>query len=70
VENPQILKTHFDALKIARNSVKVPPGTADPLRLSMEAHMIQGLQEAYMSGLRDGLLLALHLDYDADGFAK
>ncbi len=70
VENPQILRTHFDALRIARNSVKTPEDVAHPVRLSMEAHMIQGLQEAYMSGLRDGLLLALNLDYEEDQFTK
>lgn len=67
VENPHILKTHFDALKIARANTSGAAGTPAPVRLAMEAHLIQGLQEAYMSGLKDGLLLALHLDYDDQG---
>ena len=64
VENPHILKTHFDALKITRS---LPPTSTDEspgVRLAMEARHIQGLQEAYMAGLRDGILLSLNLDYE------
>lgn len=67
IENPQLLKTSFDALKIARQSVTVPGDAPAAMRLALEAKLIQGLQEAYLAGLKDGILLALHLDYEDTG---
>lgn len=66
VENPHILRTHLDVLKNVRSNLKLPQDLPKAVRLTMEAHMIQGLQEAYFAGLKDGLLLSLNLDYEQE----
>jgi len=57
------LSTSFNPLKIARGVVwKTNPEVSSVARSALEVLLIQGLQEAYFSGLKDGVLLAYSQD--------
>lgn len=58
VQNFDKVETSFDPLKIAKQHVRIPPGTPPLLRSTMEAAIIEGLLQSYMSGLKDGILLS------------
>lgn len=57
------LSTSFNPLAIARGIIKETAGDAAAVaRTALEVLLIQGLQEAYFSGLKDGVLLAYSQD--------
>lgn len=58
------LASHFNPLASARSTTKSHhKGMASVGKTALEAALIQNLHEAYMAGLKDGILLAYSQDY-------
>lgn len=59
------LKSDFNPLQRARDTIKAAHPTMAPVgRTALEVGLIQGFQESYFNGLRDGVLLAYSQDYE------
>lgn len=57
------LRSAFEPLRLARQiSTKTAPGLHGVAKAAVETAFVQGLSDAYLQGLRDGVLLAYSLE--------